>query len=326
MLAVVTGASGHLGANLIRALLNRGYKVRALIHLTARALDGLDIERVPGDILDEESLKRAFTGADIVFHLAARISIVNWDWRKVFTINVTGVQNVINACFSARIKRLIHTSSFHAHRQKPYNKPLDESSPLLGKGKYPPYNYSKALGEKIVSQAVEKGLDAVIINPAGMLGPYDFRPSYFGQTIISIAQGRLSALIDAGLSWADMRDVAEGMINAGEKAPPGAKYIFGGNWVKLADIARIAADITGVKPPGVVLPLWVAKLAAPFAAYSDRITGHPPRFTPVSIKELESNPNLSHARAKKELGYEPRPIEQTVTDTVSWFKSNGFLQ
>ena len=216
MFAVVTGASGHLGANLVRSLIDKKWKVRALVHHDKRALEGLDVEYVPGDVLDKESLTKAFTGADVVFHLAGRISVVTFDRKEVEAVNITGVQNVVDACLATSVKRLIHTSSFHAHKQEPLDQPMDESRSLLDEGIYPPYDHSKAKGEKIVRDAIEKGLDAIIINPSGMLGPNDFKPSHFGTTILSMAKGKTPALVDAGLSWVDIRDVADGMIKACE--------------------------------------------------------------------------------------------------------------
>jgi dihydroflavonol-4-reductase len=324
MLATVTGASGHLGANLVRALIDKKWQVRALIHRETQSLEGLDIERVPGDVLDEESLRQAFAGADTVFHLAGRISIVGWERREVEAINITGVRNVVAACEATGVKRLIHVSSFHAHQQEPLDEPLDESRPLH-EGTYPPYDHSKAEGERIVRAAMEKGLNAVIINPSGMLGPNDFKPSYFGATLLSIARGRMPALVDAGMCWVDIRDVAEGMIKACEKAEPGAKYILGGHWVTLRYIARQVTGITGVKPPHIVLPMWAAKAVAPPAMFFDRIRGRRPLFTPISMRELESNPDISHEKASRELGYEPRPLEQALADTIAWFQSHGML-
>lgn len=325
MFAVVTGASGHLGANLVRSLLAKKWKIKALVRSDKRALEGLDIEYVPGNVLDKESLTKAFTGADVVFHLAGRISVVTFDRKEVEAVNITGVQNVVDACLATSVKRLVHTSSFHAHKQRPLDQPMDESRPLLDERHYPPYDHSKAKGEKIVTEAIEKGLDAVIINPSGILGPNDFKPSHFGATIIDMAKGKLPALVNAGLSWVDIRDVSDGMIKACEQAKPGAKYFLSGNWVTLKDIAHQVAALTGAKPPRIVLPMWLAKTSAPAAMFFDRIRGRRPLFTPISMKELESNPDISHARASKELGYQPRPIEQTISDTVAWFKTNGFL-
>ncbi|HEY32792.1 MAG TPA: SDR family oxidoreductase [Dehalococcoidia bacterium] len=325
MLAAVTGAAGHLGANLVRALINKDWRVRAVVHHDTKALEGLNVERVSGDVLEEESLKSAFDGVDVVFHLAGRISIVSWDSQIVEAVNIDGVRNVVNACKTIGVKRLVHTSSFHAHKQEPLDEPLDESRPLIESGNYPPYNYSKAAGERIVRAAIEQGLDAVIINPGGMLGPNDYKPSHFGTTILSIAKGRLPALVNAGLCWVDIRDVAEGMITACEHAEAGSKYILSGNWVSLVNIAQQVTTMIGVRPPPVVLPMWIAKSSAPLATFLDRIRGKQSLFTPIAMKELESNPNISYAKANRELGYEPRPLEQTLSDTVDWFQRNGFL-
>ncbi|MFC1871720.1 NAD-dependent epimerase/dehydratase family protein [Chloroflexota bacterium] len=325
MLSAVTGASGHLGANLVRTLLSRGWKVRTLVHCNTRALEGLPIERVTGDVLDEESLKQTFTGVDVVFHLAARISVVRWDRKQVEAINITGVQRVVNACISAGVKRLVHTSSFHAHKQEPLDKTLDESRPLIDSGSSPPYNRSKAEGERIVQTAVLDGLDAVIITPAGMIGPYDFQPSHFGATLLAMAQGKLPVIVDAGLDWVDTRDVADAMINACEHAKGGEKYILGGHWANLIDIAKQVSAISGTSPPKVVLPLWLAKPSAPLVSALDRIRRKRPLFTSISMKELDSNRNLSHVKAGKELGYKPRPLQDTITDTINWFKVNGLM-
>ena len=142
MFAAVTGAAGHLGANLVRSLLAKKWRVRALVRHDKRALEGLDIEHVQGDVLDKESLIKVFTGVDIVFHLAGRISVVTYDRKEVEAVNITGVQNVVDACIATGVKRLVHTSSFHAHKQEPLNQPMDESRPLLKEGKYPPYDHS----------------------------------------------------------------------------------------------------------------------------------------------------------------------------------------
>ena len=324
MLAVVTGASGHLGANLVRLLVDRKWQVRALIRNDTRALEELDIEFVYGDVLNKESLRTAFTGADVVFHLAGRISIVSWDRTEVEAVNITGVKNVVEACKFTGVKRLIHTSSFHAHQQEPLDEVLDETRPLH-EGRYPPYDHSKAEGEKIVRAAIAQGLDAVIINPGGMLGPNDFKPSHFGSTMLSIAKGKLPAVVDAGLSWVDNRDVAEGMIKACEHAESGAKYILSGHWGTLQHIAEYVTKITGVNPPRIVLPMWLAKASAPLSMLFDRVRGQRPLLTPISLRELESNPLLSHEKASLELGYQPRPLEQALADTIGWFWSHGFL-
>ena len=325
MQTVVTGASGHLGANLVRALLNRGWKVKALVRSDTRAIEGLDVETAAGDIRDADSLYRAFSGADAVFHLAAYISVVKSDRDYVRAINIDGVRNVVNACRTARVKRLVHTSTFHALKQYPIDEILDETRPLLDDGYYPPYNHSKAEGDRIVRQAVEEGVDAITVIPTGMIGPYDFKPSHFGATLLAIAQGKIPALVNAGLDWVDVRDVAEGMIDACEKAARGERYILGGHRVHLREIAEQVADITGKRRYRPVLPLRLAKMCAPAATAIDRIRRKRPLFTTISMAELEGNRNISHDKAARELGYRPRPFTETISDTVNWFIQNGML-
>ncbi len=325
MNAIVTGATGHLGANLIRALLARNWDVKALIHHDTRAIEGLNIKPVYGDILDADSLKNAFRGVDIVFHLAARISVIKQDRKQVEEMNITGVKNVVDSCLSAGVKRLVHVSSFHAHEQEPLDEILDETRPLVYAKNYPPYNYSKAEGERLVWEVINKGLDAVIITPTGIIGPYDFQPSHFGSTILAIARNKLRILVDAGLDWVDARDVAEGMITAAEKAGKGDKFILGGHWDTLRNIANYITEYTRQLPVRIVIPLSIARLFAPEISALDRIRGKKQLFTPISIEELNCNRHLSHEKASKLLGYEPRPLRETIIDTLDWFRENGFL-
>jgi dihydroflavonol-4-reductase len=326
MKAMVTGASGHLGANLVRALISRGWDVKALVHRDTRALEGLDIDHVYGDILDVDSLKNAFRGVDIVFHLAARISVIKQDRKQVEEMNIGGVKNVIDSCLSAGVKRLIHISSFHAHIQEPLDELLDETRPLVDSDEYPPYNRSKAEGERIIQESISKGLDAIIITPTGIIGPYDFQPSHFGSTILAIARRKLRILVDAGLDWVDARDVSEGMINAVEKAGSGDRFILSGHRATLGEIAGNIAKYMGQPPPGIILPLQTARLCAPLVSAFDRIRGNRRLFTPISLDELDSCRKISHAKATELLGYRPRPLVETITDTLDWFRETGYLE
>jgi len=326
MKTIVTGASGHLGANLVRGLISHGWDVKALVHHDTRALEGLDIDHVHGDILDIDSLKDAFKEVDIVFHLAARISVIKQDKKQVDEMNIVGVRNVVESCLSVGVKRLVHTSSFHAHVQEPLEEVLDETRPLVDSNGHPPYNRSKAEGERIIREAISKGLDAVIITPTGIIGPYDFQPSHFGSTILAIARRKLRILVDAGLDWVDARNVSEGMINAAEKADPGDKLILSGHRASLKEIASNIAEYMGQAPPGIMLPLRVAELCSPFVSTLNRIRGSRQLFTPISINELNSCRKISHAKATKLFGYKPQSLKETITDTLDWFREYGYLE
>jgi dihydroflavonol-4-reductase len=325
MTVVVTGAGGHIGANLVRALIAQNRPTRCLVHVHDRALQGLATEIVPGDTGDVTSLCRAFEGADVVYHLAARISLSMDDWPRLESVNVTGTRNVVEACRRTGVRRLVHFSSIHALQQEPFSIPVDESRPLVTSKRCPPYDLSKAAGEKAVRQAIEQGMDAVIIYPTAIIGPHDYQLSHFGEALLLLARHRLPALVTGGFDWVDVRDVVAGAMLAEKKAPPGAAYLLSGHWVSMCDIAAMVAEITGIPAPGFVCPLWLARLGAPFITAASRLKGSRPLYTGVSLRALRSNRHISHARATRELGYQPRPFRETLLDTLHWYEETGQL-
>jgi dihydroflavonol-4-reductase len=324
MTVVVTGAAGHIGANLVRALVKQGRPVRCLIHKETAALEGLDVEQVHGDVCDLESLYNAFQGADVVYHLAAVISLSMADWPKLEKINVQGPRNVVEACRRAGVRRLVHFSSIHAYAQQPLSEPIDESHAVSGET-CPPYDRSKCAGELIVREAIRQGLNAVIINPTAVIGPYDFGSSHQGQAILAIARNELPALVTGGFDWVDARDVVAGALRAEEIAPAGSRYLFSGRWVSVCDMARIIGEVRGTEERKLVCPLWLARAGAPFMEGYSKMTGTRPLYTSMSLKALNSNKNISYAKAARELGYRPRPFRETIEDTLTWFKEIGKL-
>ncbi|MBN2463050.1 MAG: NAD-dependent epimerase/dehydratase family protein [Dehalococcoidia bacterium] len=320
---VVTGATGHIGANLVRALLAQGRPVRALFHLNRRAVDGLEVEIAKGDVCDLESLCRAFDGAEVVYHLAARISLSMGDWPLLDAVNIAGTRNVVEACIQCGVRRLVHFSSIHALIQEPLDVPVDESRSMVESRRCPSYDRSKAAGEKEVRKGIERGLDAVIINPTGVIGPYDFEPSHFGAALVAIACRKLPVLVGGGFDWVDARDVVTGAMRVEEYAPTGAKYILSGHWVSVADLAALVEGLTGAPTSRLVCPLWLAHVGAPFTVAFARLTGGRPFYTSDSLRALKSNRNISHERASRDLGYNPRPFRETIVDTLRWFEENG---
>jgi dihydroflavonol-4-reductase len=325
MTTVVTGASGHIGANLIRALLARGRKVRALHHVNRRAIENLDVEIVPGDVCDPSSLRKAFKDADVVYHLAARISLSMNDYPVLEPINVTGTRNVVQACLDCGVRRLVHFSSIHAFIQETIGKPIDESCPLVEPRNCPPYDRSKAAGEKEVRSGIERGLDAVIISPTAVIGPYDYEPSFLGEALLNLACGKMPALVAGGFDWVDVRDVVESAISAEAKAPTGAKYLLSGHFASVCDLAVMVEEIIGTPAPKLVLPRWLAFVGAPFMAGFAQLTGKRPLYTSASVRALRTGQDVSHDRAARELGYQPRPLRQTIVDTFEWFRESGYL-
>lgn len=317
---VVTGASGHVGGNLVRALLAQSRPVRALVHRDRRALDGLDVETVSADLTDLASLQQAFRGAEIVYHLASSISISSGNWDELERVNVAGTRNVIEACLHNNVRRLIYFGSIHSYQQEPFDQPLDEDRPLLTGNHHPPYERSKALADMETRHSLDRGLDSVILIPTAIAGPFDFRPSYFGQALQLLASGRIPALVCGGYDWVDVRDVVDGAIKAEQLAPRGGRYILSGNWHSLQEVAQVTAEITGKPAPHSTVPIWLAQLAQPIMAKLAQVNGAQPIYTRPMLNAMKSNHNISHARATRDLGYSPRPLQQTIADTLNWFK------
>jgi dihydroflavonol-4-reductase len=319
-LAVVTGASGHLGANVVRALLERGRKVRCLVRSDVRALEGLEVERVPGDLSDSEGLRRAFDGAASVFHLAAHVSIIGSEGGKVERANVDGVRHVLEACRAAGVRRLVHFSSIQALHDS--GTETTEDNALANAPGRAAYDASKAAGEQLV---LESGLDAVIVTPTAVIGPFDFKPSRAGLALIDLARGRVPALLDASFDWVDARDVALGALVAEEKGTRGRRYILSGARASLAELAQLVHAAGGAPPPRFTVPVGVAAALAPLSLWSARLFGTEARFTPDSIAALKGHRQIVPRRSITELAWAPRALDASVAQTLEWFRKAGRL-
>lgn len=324
MLTTVTGATGHVGGNLVRALLAEGRQVRCMLRPgdDTRAIDGLDVERVPGDVRDAAAVLQAFAGADVVYHLAARISIVGPEGGLVREINVKGVENVVESCLANNVKRLVHFSSVHARKQEPLNEPVDETR-TYSDHTAPAYDQPKGLGEQAILAGVERGLNAVMVNPSGIIGPLDFAPSRMGHVFLDLAHKRLPALVGGGFDWVDVRDVAKGAMLAEKKGRTGERYLLTGHWVSVRELAEQWATLTGVPAPKMNTPMWLARGVAPFALWYAKATGSEPLFTPESLVALRANKVMLHTKAERELGYDPRPFAESLADIYAWFVEHG---
>ena len=325
MTVVITGASGHIGACLTRTLLEQGRRIRAVIFERSDSLSGLPIETIPGDVRDLGSLKRAFQGAEVVYHLAAKIVLTEENEREIFAINEGGPRNVCEAARECGVKKVVHFSSIHALDDRPHHLPVDEERPPSGSG-FPLYDRTKAAGERVVREYVRGGLPAVIVNPTGVIGPFDYEPSALGHVFLDLYHRRLPALVDGGFDFVDVRDVVNGAIAAETKGRPGERYLLSGRWAKTTELAEIAACITGKRPPRFVSPLAVARWSAPLAVVAARLLKRPPLYTPSSIRALGANRDISHAKAARELGYTARPLQDSIRDSYSWFQQAGKLK
>jgi dihydroflavonol-4-reductase len=323
---VVTGASGHLGVNIVRALVAAGETVRAVDLRRGAALVGLDADFVQADILDASALKDAFVGADFVLHLAARISIAGDPDGSVRRVNVEGVRTVAEAALAVGVRRLVHCSSLHAYDVGAIGGPVRESGLRAVDGRLPAYDRSKAAGEDELRRVIDRGLDAVILNPSGMFGPVDPEPSRMGRVLLAMFKGRMPITVRGAFDWVDVRDVAAALIAASSQGRRGENYLVGGHRASVEELGRLAARVSGRRPPRLVVPLRPVHLAARAAV---RMAG-PHRagrllLTPESLHALGTDPVVDCSKAISEFGYRSRPLAETVADLHASFVADGRL-
>ena len=322
MATIVTGAGGHLGSVLVRLLLQRGETVRALIRREMSGLEGLDVERVRGDVHDPSSLRAAFDGATSLFHCAGVISMAGDPDGSVHRTNVDGVANVMTAARQAGVERVVHFSSVHAYDMTWDGGVIDEGAPRPGRDA-PAYDYSKWRGEERVQDAVAAGLHAVIVNPTGVIGPGDYKESRLGRALRQMRAGTLPALVQGGFDFVDVRDVCLGAIAARDRGRPGENYILSGRWASVQELARQVHEVTGTPPPRLTAPGWLAAIGAPFVSLAARVLGHEPLYTTESLLALGHNPRVSCAKAEEELGYTRRALPETLADFFRWLDAGG---
>jgi len=321
---LVTGASGHIGNVLIRRLLESGQKVRALVWRgeDISSIRDLDLERVEGDVLDPASLADALEGVDTVYHLAGLISIMPGRQPFVWKVNVEGTRNVLEAARRAEIRRLVYTSSIHAIKRAPLGVEMDESLGFDPNNPYGEYDRSKAAASLEVQNAAHADLDAVIVCPTGVIGPYDFRGSEMGEVIRGAAEAKPMFYVEGAYDFVDVRDVADGLIAAAERGRRGESYILSGHRISVRYLLETVREVTGRAFARIKVPFSLAEFAAKFTPWYYQQTNAKPRFTPYSLEVLQSNADISHAKAARELGYRPRPVIETIADTVRWFFEN----
>ena len=325
---LVTGAAGHLGNVLVRELVKNREQVRVMV-LPGEdlvSLAGLEVEFVEGDVLDIESLKKAMTGIEIVYHLAGIISILPGNGRQMYAVNVHGVRNVAETALLSGVKRLIHTSSIHAFKRVKHGLIIDEKISFALDSPLNTYDRTKAEGTLAVLETVRKGLDAVIVFPTGVIGPYDFRDSEMGKTLLDFASKKWHFLVDGAYDFVDVRDVATGLINACHFGRRGETYILSGIQVKVKEIRRLVAEASGNFAPEIIIPFPIAFFFAYFTELFYRISKSIPKFTKYSLNTLRNNSVINSEKARSELGYVPRPLKETITDTLNWWQAHKLIK
>ena len=326
---LVTGSSGHIGNVLVRRLIEQGEQVRVLSKTGKKPewLDHLELEVVQGDICDRVAVHKAVKGADVVFHLAGIISISSFDSKELNQVNVEGTQHIVDACLEHGIRRLVYTSSVHALPEGKHGQPITEESDFNSKDLFGAYARTKAEATKRVLKGVEKGLDAVICFPSGVMGPYDYRGSEAGRLIRDYASNKLPVYIDGEYNFVDVRDVVNGLLLALEKGKTGEGYILAGERMTLNQFFDILSGYESkMKKPKVKIPLPLAIGSAWTLESICRVIKAKPMFTVYAIKVLQSNCEISSDKARNELGYTSRSMSESIRDGLEWLKANGRIK
>jgi len=263
-------------------------------------------------------------GADVVIHTAAKISVNGDPDGSVFRTNVEGTRIVANACLRAGVKKLVHISSIHAMQHPSDNSVFNESRPTAIP-RFGPYGMSKAAGEHTVVDVVSQGLDAIILNPTAIVGPMDIKPSATGQALLDLYYRKFPVLIKGGYDFVDVRDVASAAINAMEMGRSGERYIISGEYLSISKMAALVEEYTGSKQPKVFLPNWIQWVGLPFISLKAKLTGSDPMYTSEVILTTAQGKYISCDKAQKELAYSARSMEESIKDTLAWFKKNGYF-
>lgn len=324
---LVTGAAGHLGSTIIRELSASGCAVRGLLlpGETPKVTGG-NISYRTGDVCDAESLRGLFENGQgrplCVIHTAALISIAEKVPPKLYAVNVDGVKNILRLSREYHVRRLVHVSSVHAIPELPRGQVMREpdafSADLVDGG----YAKTKAEAAQCVLDAAGEGLDAVTVFPSGILGPYDDGKNHLIQMTAEFMRGRLPACVAGGYDFVDVRDAAHGCLLAAAYGEKGQGYILSGTGLPLKALLALVGKYCGRKPVP-ALPAGAAKLAVPFAEACCRLSGTRPLYTAYSLRTLAGNSSFSNEKAKRELGYTVRDIEETVRDMVAWLKAQA---
>jgi dihydroflavonol-4-reductase len=324
---LVSGASGFVGAAVARRLVQAGHKVRTLVRATSdrRNLQYLPVERAIGDLTDRGSLAQALTGCKALFHVAADYRLWVPEPVKLYTCNVDGTRNIMLAALEAGVERIVYTSSVATLGLNADGTPADECTPALLDDMIGHYKRSKFLAEEVVRQLVHShDLPAVIVNPSTPVGPGDIKPTPTGRVIADAVRGRMPAYVDTGLNIVHVDDVAMGHQLAFERGEIGERYILGGENLSLRQILEMIAGLTGRPPPRVRLPHG---LVLPFA-YLAQAWAHVARYQTLTltvdgVRMARKRMYFSSDKARRELGYNPRPAAEALRDAVAWFRKEA---
>ena len=319
---LVTGATGHVGTILVSVLQQRGEHVRALVRPNSNIVAHSNVEIYEGDIRNRESLIPFFDRGDYDYvslvHCAALITITSKHNPEVWNINVHGTNNVMSLARDTGVDRIVYVSSVHAIPERPANEIITEVSSFSPNLVHGQYAKSKAAAAQIVMDYAKAGLNVSIVHPSGIIGPGDTRSrNHMIRTIQAISDGKISVGLQGGYDFVDSRDVADGIIGCEEKGRPGECYILNGNYISVLELVNSIRKIRGKKTTRIEAPHALAKLIAPVAEYFSRtFSKDAPLLTPYSVYTLHTNGRFSHEKATREFDYHPRPMEESIRDSL----------
>ncbi len=322
---VVTGGKGHVGFALVKELADRGESIRLLLRSDSKVFDNIECEKIMGDVCDSESLEKAFEGAETVYHVAGVVDISGEKDKQVWEVNVEGTKKVVAACKKCGVKNLVYVSSVDAVPVGNGNEEIVEIShfdPDLLEGTYAK---SKAVATQFVLDSADDSLKICVVHPSTCIGPYDNNGTSSMCSVIKLfAKGLFPVTFDFGsCNFVDVRDCAKGMVVAAEKGRNGECYFLCGKVISLDDFIGVLAEACGKKHPKIVIKQKFVNDIIPFCEKVFEIAKLPPMINEYSIRKISENFNFSNAKAMAELGFEPRPLVESLRDTVKWLKKKN---
>jgi len=327
MLAFVTGATGFVGSHVARALAEQGADLRLLVRSSSdlRNIEDLKAERVTGDLRAPDSLKKAVSGCDAVFHVAADYRLWVRDPDEMYRSNVEGTRAILSAARNNNVRRMVYTSSVATMGFTSNGQPADEDSPVCLEKMIGPYKRSKFMAEQVAIEAARAGLDVVIVNPTTPVGERDIKPTPTGRIVVDFLKRKFPAYVDTGLNLVDATECARGHIAAFERARSGERHILGGENLTLKQILDKLGAITGLPSPTIRVP-YVMALATGVVdeVITGRIRGKEPRATIDAVRMGRKKMFVSSAKAERELGWKCTPVGDALRRAVEWFRAEGY--
>ncbi len=326
MKALVTGATGFVGAAVVRALLNSGAEVRVIARPGSDAsnLRSLNVEKVLGDLRDKESLRQALTGCRQLYHVAAHYALWAQDPSIFYDSNVVGTRNLLEAAREVEVERTVYCSTIGAIGLPPGGGLGTEETPVSLEQMAGHYKRSKYLAEQEVHKLAKEGLPVVIVNPSAPVGERDVKPTPTGQIIVNFMKGRMPAYIETGMNIIDVDDVATGHLLAMEKGRQGERYILGSKNLLLREVFEILSKLTGLNAPALKLPRGAILPLAYLNHWIANLTGRPPRVPLEGVKMAKYKMHYDCSKAVRELGLPQNPPEIALEKAVRWFRDHHY--